>query len=133
MHLWELQLRARPPPAPTHVHAWFGQKLGTRGTSDVGNPLYHHNLARGTCRCPNSDSGASYMDRMYDHSGGELYSHCNEGAMGGLPYQGPRKCNAQIKLEARLVELSEEGKEETRACGKQGCSQPGIKRCARCR
>jgi len=53
----------------------------------------------------------AYMDRMYDHSGGELYSHCNEGAKGGLSYQGPRKCNAQIKLEARLVELSEEGKE----------------------
>jgi len=118
---------------PTHRISWNGMQLGARGTKDVGDPSQHHNLARGTCRCPHSNFGAPYMDMpQYGPRSGQ--SECYIGAKGGPQYTGPRKCNAQIRREERLIALSDAGRqEESRVCQNEGCTQPGDKRCTRCR
>jgi hypothetical protein len=42
----------------------------------------HHNLARGTCRCPTSNFGRPYADMGQ----GALYRRCYHGAKGGAAY-----------------------------------------------
>ncbi len=117
---------------PTHHVPWNMLQLGKRGTKDVGDSSQHHNLARGTCRCPHSNFGVPYMEMpQYRPRSGQ--SECYMGAKGGPRYTGPRKSYAQIRLEERLIALSDADRQESRVCYNKGCSQPGAKRCTRCR
>ena len=115
---------------PELHHRWMQRPLGLRGIKDVGDVRFHHNLARGTCRCPNTNFGGSYMDmpdyRKLAHR--QPANDCYKGAKGGEPYRGPRKSNAQIERERCLMDLSRADEDEVRTCGHQKCTQPGTLR-----
>ena len=72
---------------PWQKHHWQGMRYPYPG---IPNPSYatdnatvlHHNLARGTCRCPSSNFGSAYAD--IPGAGRDCY----EGAKGGAAYVG---------------------------------------------
>ncbi|KAJ1479338.1 hypothetical protein T484DRAFT_1903071 [Baffinella frigidus] len=47
----------------------------------------HHNLARGTCRCPVSNFGRSYAEMGTNMGQGKAYRRCYHGAKEGAAYK----------------------------------------------
>ena len=103
-------------------------------THELAHNVQHHQLARGTCFCHNSNFGKAYSD-VYSRSD---LSSCVFGTKNSeKAYAGPRKSVAQIALEKQLLDenvpafpLME------RRCMLQSCSASGAAaslRCSRCR
>ena len=125
---------------PTQSCPWQYSMLPPFNRKQYGDLALHHNRARGTCLCPNSNFGRPY----YATSKGGCY----KGARGGAPYKGVVKSLAQVELEDKLLrgvngvwdqthgnDLPWFRKEE-RTCAKHGCTKNGAAatlRCARCR
>lgn len=112
---------------PNDKIPWFGRELPPL-RNPVGDSRFHHNLARGTCRCKYSNFGSSYMDMEGPR--------CYMGQKGGDPYVGPFKCAAQREMEGRI--LMGMG-EELEQCAYAGCANGvsgetlRLKACSRCR
>ena len=74
--------------SPGQCVEWCGTLLppSPRTMEDllVDNQIYHHNLARGCCYCPDSNFG----DKYYNVG----YMICYMGAKGGRPYHRPDFC-----------------------------------------
>ena len=70
----------------------FGLKyFGAMNDQIYGDSKYHHNLARGTCYCQNSNFGIPYREEAYYH-----------GSKGGMPFrkdkvEGCKICGATEK------------------------------------
>jgi len=119
-------LRRQMPNAP---RKWFQSVLPPKGMT-AGDSFLHHNLARGTCRCPNSNFGAAYAEMRNG-------LRCYMGAKGGAPFAGAVKSPAQIDREFWLIERDEQGLSvegnEVQRCQAHGCDKMGTSRCATCR
>ena len=118
----------------TEWHNWNGVSLPPVNTATNPLPiltsLVHHNLARGCCRCENSNFGVPYSD-MCSYSGKIA---CYMGGRGGEHYQGPIKPYAQKKIEEMLLDrdlpflpVNE------RKCYNPGCQAYADLRCSRCK
>ena len=72
--------------SPGQCVEWCGALLppSLRSMDDllVDNQIYHHNLSRGCCYCPDSNFGEKYENGVI----------CYMGARGGRPYRHPDYC-----------------------------------------
>ncbi|KAJ3076999.1 hypothetical protein HDU99_001270 [Rhizoclosmatium hyalinum] len=64
----------------------------------VDGVIYHHNLARGTCFCQDSNFGRPYSTPSPRFPGKPAEIMCYMGAKGGRPYRPPNACWACRKF-----------------------------------